>query len=121
VLTSGKGNVRYSPYRWYISSVSFSVLGALLYVFCHVKTLSQGERIVSLRQEREDLIRKSELLQVQAAGLQRASRIREIAAIELGMRFPDERPNNIYTGPSRQNLTGSVASSSAFAVSDAGR
>jgi cell division protein FtsL len=121
VLTTGKGNVRYSPYRWYISSVSFFVLGALLYVFCHVRTLAQGERIASLRHEWEDLIRQQELLQVRAAGLQKVGRIREIAAIELGMRFPDERPNNLYTDPRRSRLTGKPASLNPFTVSDAGR
>ena len=92
----------HSPFRWYVCSVSFFVLGALLYVWCHVRTLSQGEEIASLRAERESLIRKQELLRVQVTGLQKASRIREIAAIELGMRFPEERPNNLYTAPSAQ-------------------
>lgn len=94
--------MQYSPFRWYFCSVSFFVLGALLYVWCHVTTLSQGETITALRSEREDLIRKQEVLRVQATGLQKASRIREIAAIELGMRFPEERPNNLYTAPSAQ-------------------
>lgn len=97
------------------------MLGALLYVFCHVRTLSQGERIASLKQEREDLIRKQELLQVQAAGLQKASRIREIAAIDLGMRFPDGRPNNLYTAGRYFGQSGRTASLNAFTVSDAGR
>jgi cell division protein FtsL len=105
--------VRTSPYRWYFGSVSIFVLGALLYVWCHVKTLSQGEEITTLRDEREGLIRKREVLDVEIAGLQKASRIRQIAAIELGMRFPAEHPNNLYTTP------GQLANG--LTVSDAGR
>lgn len=105
--------MRTSPYRWYFGSVSIFVLGALLYVWCHVRTLSQGEEISSLRDEREGLIRKRELLDVQITGLQKASRIRQIAAIELGMRFPEEHPNNLYTTPG-QRFNG-------LTVPDAGR
>ena len=72
------------------------VLGALLYVWCHVTTLSQGEQIATLREERKSLVQKKEVLQVRVIGLQKASRICKIAAIELGMRFPEERPNNLY-------------------------
>jgi cell division protein FtsL len=105
--------VRTSPYRWYFGSVSIFVLGALLYVWCHVMTLSQGEEILALRDEREGLIRKREVLDVEITGLQKASRIRQIAAIELGMRFPAEHPNNLYTTPD-QRLN-------ALTVPDAGR
>lgn len=113
--------MRYSPYRWYISSVSFFVFGALLYVFCHVRTLSQGERIASLRHEREDLIRDQGKLQVSAARLQKVGRIRKYAAIKLGMRFPDERPHNLYKGPRYSKQRGKSESLNAFTVSDAGR
>ena len=89
------------------------MLGALLYVWCHVMTLSQGEEILALRDEREGLIRKREVLDVEITGLQKASRIRQIAAIELGMRFPAEHPNNLYTTPD-QRLN-------ALTVPDAGR
>lgn len=108
--------MRYSPFRWYFCSVSFFVLGALVYVWCHVRTLSQGEEITALRTERERLIHKQEVLQVRVAGLQKASRIREIAAIELGMRFPEEQPNNIYTAPSsRSPLVGRSVPLKSFA------
>jgi cell division protein FtsL len=76
-------------------------------------TLSQGEEILALRDEREGLIRKREVLDVEITGLQKASRIRQIAAIELGMRFPAEHPNNLYTTPD-QRLN-------ALTVPDAGR
>ncbi len=89
----------HSPYRWYFCSVSFLVLSGLIYVWCHVSTLSQGEQIALLRDEREALIQKQKRLRVDVTGLQKASRIREIAAIELGMRFPEGRPNNLYTAP----------------------
>jgi cell division protein FtsL len=105
--------VRTSPYRWYFGSVSIFVLGALFYVWCQVMTLSLGEEILALRDEREGLIRKRELLDVQITGLQKASRIRQYAAIELGMRFPAEHPNNLYTTPD-QRLN-------ALTVPDAGR
>ena len=100
--------MRYSPYRWYFGLVSFSVLGALLYVWCHVKTLSQGGEITALRETREGLIRQQDLLRVRVASLQKARRIHEIATIELGMRFPNERPKNLYTDPG----SGSVLSGS---------
>lgn len=108
-----------SPYRWYFCSVSFFVLGALLYVWCHVTTLTQGKQITELQEERERLIRKQEVLKVQVAGLQKASRIREIAAIELGMTFPDEGPNNLYTAPT--GLMGRSVSLKTTAPTDAGR
>ena len=97
------------------------MLGALLYVFCHVRALSQGERIALLRRDREDLIRKQEKLQVGAASLQIVGRIRQIAANELGMRFPDERPNNLYKGPRHSRLRAEPTSLNVFTVSDAGR
>ncbi len=90
----------HSPYRWYVGSICCLVVGALIYVWCHVRTMTQGEEIATLREQREDLIRKQDILRVKVAGLQKASRIREIAAIELGMHFPEERPNNLYTSPS---------------------
>ena len=113
--------MRYSPYRWYIGSVSFFVLGALLYVWCHVKTLSQGEQITALREEREGLIRKQDRLRLKVAGLQKASRIREIAVLELGMRFPDGRPNNLYTASAASGLTGRSVSLRTLASTHAGR
>lgn len=112
--------MRTSPYRWYFGSLMIFVMGALLYVWCHVRTLSQGEEISALREERESLIRKREVLDVQVAGLQKASRIRQFAAIELGMRFPEEHPNNLYTTPGK-SLKGLNGIKDALAASDAGR
>ena len=86
-------------------------------------TLSQGERITALREEREGLILKQERFRVQVTGLQKASRIREIAAGELGMRFPDERPNNLYIAPAAPSgrLTGRSVSLRTLASTYAGR
>jgi len=101
--------MQYSPFRCYFCTITLFVLGALVYVWCHVTTLSQGEQIMALREKRESLIRDQDLLKVQVTGLQKASRIREIAAIKLGMRFPNERPNNLYTAPASGLIGRSVS------------
>ena len=114
--------MQFSPYRWYFSSISCFVLGALLYVWCHVTTLSQGEKITERRGEREALIRTQDRLRLKLAGLQKASRICEIAALELGMRFPDERPNNLYTAAMAASvLTDRSVTLRTLASADAGR
>ncbi len=86
-------------YRWYFLSLVLLVAGLLLYVWCHVTTLSQGERITDLVDERTALLRTQDLLRAEVTGLGRSSRIREIAMLELGMRFPNEQPNNLYLAP----------------------
>lgn len=101
--------MQYSPFRWYFCTITLFVLGGLIYVWCHVTTLSQGEQITALREKRESLIRAQDRLKVQVAALQKASRIREIAANELEMQFPDERPNNLYTAPASGLMGRSVS------------
>lgn len=88
-----------TPYCWYFLSLVLFVLGLLLYVWCQVRTLAQGELIVDLMEERKALLQGQDLLKAEVTGLERSSRIREIATLELGMRFPDEQPNNLYLDP----------------------
>lgn len=87
------------PYRWYFLSLVLFVLGLLLYVWCQVRTLAQGELIVDLMEERKVLLQEQDLLMAEITGLECSSQIRERATLELGMRFPDEQPNNLYLDP----------------------
>lgn len=85
-----------TPYRWAFLALALLVAGLLVYVWCHVTTLAQGERISNLMDERTALIRTQDLLRAEVTGLERSGRIRGIATLELNMRFPDEQPNNLY-------------------------
>ena len=86
-------------YRWYFLSLVLLVAGLLFYVWCHVTTLARGERLTVLMDERTALLRTQDMLRAEVTGLERSSRIREIAALELGMRLPHEQPNNLYLAP----------------------
>ena len=86
-------------YRSYFLAIVLLVVGLLANVWCHVKKVAQGERIVQLREMKRTLLRERDHLRADVTGLKRSSRIREIAAIELGMRFPEESPNNLYVDP----------------------
>ena len=90
---------RTTSYRWHFLSIVLLVSGLLLYVWCHVTTLAQGERITDLVDERTALLRTQDHLRAEITGLKRSRRIREIATLELGMHFPDEQPNNLYIAP----------------------
>ena len=83
-------------FRSYFLAVVVLVLGLLVYLWGHVKTMRQGEELIGLRSEREVLIHRQDRLRVEVAGLQRSSRIRSIAAEKLGMVFPSEPPRNLY-------------------------
>jgi cell division protein FtsL len=87
---------RWGPYRTYFCSVLLFVLGLLVYVWCHVETLAQGERLAELRKTRDELVNEQNVLKAEIVGLQRSSRIRQLAGVQLGMRFPEESPNNLY-------------------------
>lgn len=93
-------------YRWYFLSLVLLIAGLLLYVWCHVATLAQGERITDLVDERTALLRTRDMLRAEVTGLERSSRIREIATLELGMRFPNEQPNNLYLAPAVDAVAG---------------
>lgn len=86
-------------YRWYFLSLVLLIAGLLLYVWCHVTALARGKRITDLVDERTALLRTQDMLRAEVTGLGRSSRIREIATLELGMRFPNEQPNNLYLAP----------------------
>ncbi len=88
--------VRPADYRSYFCAVIFLVMGLLIYLWGHVKTMDQGEKLERLRGERQALIRQQDRLRADGAGLKRSSRIREIASRELGMVFPSEAPRNLY-------------------------
>ncbi|MDP6778816.1 MAG: cell division protein FtsL [Candidatus Latescibacteria bacterium] len=83
-------------YRSYFLAVVVLVLGLLVYLWGHVKTMRQGEELIRLRSEREALIHRQDRLRVEVAGLQHSVRIRSIAAEKLGMVFPSEPPRNLY-------------------------
>ena len=83
-------------YRIGFFSVILIVAGLLIYLWGHVQTLSQGREIDRLRAERKALLHQRELLTVRNAGLKQSNRIREIAAKELGMVFPNDPPQNLY-------------------------
>ena len=85
-----------SLYRTGFLSVILIVAGLLIYLWGHVQTLSQGREIDRLRAERKTLLHQQELLKARAAGLKQSSRIRDIAAKELGMVFPIDPPKNLY-------------------------
>ena len=88
--------VKSADYRSYFCAVIFLVVGLLIYLWGHVKTMDQGEKLERLRGERQALIRQQDRLRAEAAGLKRSSRIREIASKELGLRFSLEAPRNLY-------------------------
>ncbi len=86
-------------FRLYLAAVILLVGVLLFYLWGHVKTMHQGEEIKRLQAERESLSRQRERLQAQLIGLKRSSRIREIAADQLGMVFPSDPPQNLYLTP----------------------
>lgn len=88
--------LRHEGYRLYFFSVIFLVVGLLIYLWGHVKTIDQGEKLERLREQHQALIRQQDRLRAEVAGLKRSSRIREIASKELGMIFPMEVPKNLY-------------------------
>ena len=89
------GGARSADYRSYFCAVILLVMGLLIYLWGHVKTMDQGEKLERLREERQALIRQQDRLRAEVAGLNRSSRIREIASKELGMVFPSEAPRNL--------------------------
>ena len=86
-------------YRTYFLAVVLLVAGLLVYLWGHVKTMSQGRELERLRTERRTQILLQEHLQAQVAGLKGSSRIREIASEKLGMVFPSDPPRNLYLHP----------------------
>ncbi len=92
-------------WRTYFCAVLVLVLGSLLYLWGHVKSMSQGEDLSRLRSERLVLIRKQDRLRAEVAGLKRSSRIREIATEKLGMVFPSDPPLNLYLQPADSGRT----------------
>ncbi len=95
-------------YRSYFLAVVVLVLGLLVYLWGHVKTMRQGDELIRLRGEREALVHRQDRLRVEMAGLQQSSRIRRIAAEKLGMVFPSEPPRNLYLESSAGARSGRV-------------
>ncbi len=83
-------------YRSGFLSVILLVAGLLIYMWGHVRTLSQGREIDRLRAERKTLLHRQERLKARTAGLKQSNRIRDIAVRELGMVFPSDPPKNLY-------------------------
>lgn len=93
-------------YRAYFAAVVLVVLGLLIYLWGHVKTMRQGDELARLRAEREALVRQQERLRAEIAGLKQSSRIREIASKRLGMAFPEGPPQNLYLGSGKEGRAG---------------
>ena len=90
-----------ATYRPYFCAVVLVVVGALVYLGGHVKAVAQLEELEALRLERQAVLRQQDKLKAKVAGLKQSSRIRRIAAAELGMVFPTEPPRNLYLTPAR--------------------
>lgn len=83
-------------YRTGFLSIILLVGGLLVYLWSHVQTMSQGQKLAELRAERQALILEQEHLHVRIAGLKQSTRIRDIAIQKLGMIFPQDPPRNLY-------------------------
>lgn len=88
-------------YRTGFLSIILLVAGLLIYLWSHVQTMSQGQKLAQLRAEREALMLEQEHLQVRIAGLKQSTRIRDIAIQKLGMGFPKDPPRNLYLNPAQ--------------------
>lgn len=83
-------------YRSGLLAVIILIAGLLIYMWGHVQTLRQGREIDRLRAEHKTLLHRQERLMARTVGLKQSTRIRDIAARELGMVFPAEPPKNLY-------------------------
>jgi cell division protein FtsL len=86
-------------YRTGFLSIILMVTGLLIYLWCHVQTMNQGQILEQLRVERQALLQDQERLQVRISGLKQSTRIRDIAMQKLGMVFPSDPPRNLYLKP----------------------
>ncbi len=75
------------------------VAGLLVYLWCHIQTMNQGQILEQLRVKRQALLQDQERLQVRISGLKQSTRIRDIAMQKLGMVFPSDPPRNLYLKP----------------------
>ncbi|MDA0747023.1 MAG: cell division protein FtsL [bacterium] len=85
-----------SGYRSYVFGVVLVVLGLLVYLWGHVRTVQQGDELTRLRAEYQVLTRQQDRMRAELAGLKQSSRIRKIASQQLGMVFPQGPPHNLY-------------------------
>ena len=92
---SPKGTTQ-GAYSLYFSTVFLLVLVMLLYLWGHVRTMSQSRELAQLQNDRQALVRQQGRLAAEATRLKQSSRIREIASRKLGMVFPSEQPRNLY-------------------------
>lgn len=98
-----------SAYRSYFCAVVLVVVGALVYLWGHVKTMAQLRDLETLRAEQQVLLDEQDRLKADIAGLKRSSRIRKIASQKLGMAFPTEPPRNLYLQPAKPSVSGTRA------------
>jgi cell division protein FtsL len=93
---STKGKLTSTLYRTGFLSVILFVAVLLIYLWGHVQTMSRGQRLAELREERTILIREQDHLRAHISGLKKSMRIRQIATNKLDMVFPSDPPRNLY-------------------------
>ena len=98
-----------SAYRSYFCAVVLVVVGALVYLWGHLKTIAQLKNLEALRVEQQVLLDEQDRLKADISGLKRSSRIRKIASQKLGMAFPAEPPRNLYLQSAKPPVSGTKA------------
>jgi len=83
-------------YRTCFLSVIMFVAVLLMYLWGHVQTMGQGQKLAQLRVERKALHYEQDRLRAEIAGLKQSPRIRQIAVNKLDMVFPSDPPRNLY-------------------------
>lgn len=83
-------------YRTGFLSVILFVAVLLIYLWGHVQTMNQGQKLAQLRAERKALLHEQDRYHAQIAGLKQSTRIRHIATNKLDMVFPTDPPRNLY-------------------------
>jgi len=94
VSTEGKKST--NLYRTYFLSLILFVGVLLIYLWGHVQTMNQGQRLAQLHAERKALLHEQDRFRANLAGLKQSTRIRNIAANKLDMVFPADPPRNLY-------------------------
>lgn len=68
----------------------FFMVGALVYVWPHVKLVKQAQELQKVKRDHHLLLQENQLLKLEQESLYSLYRVQNLAEKKIGMRFPEE-------------------------------
>lgn len=76
-------------FRVFLFAGCFFMVGALVYVWPHVKLVKQAQEFQKVKREHQRLTQENQLLKLEMESLHSLYRVQELAENEIGMQFPE--------------------------------